>query len=218
MKTTLVLAMTADGKISDAHKSPPTFGSKRDREHLEEQMALADAILVGSGTLKDGGAAVLVERQELIAARTARGQVPQPIQIVCSRTGKIDRESSFFSQPISRWLITTAAGAIDWMDLTKFDRVLVCETAAAGGIDWQLVTSDLTNAGIATICFLGGSELAASLFAANFIDEFWLTVCPFIYGGTTAPTPVSGCGFIPELARIIFTLSGQKVSWRYRCF
>ncbi len=173
-------------------------------------MALADAILVGSGTLKDGGAAVLIERQELIAARTARGQVPQPLQIVCSRTGKIDRESSFFSQPIVRWLITTAAGATDWADLTKFDRVLVCETPA-GDIDWQLVTSHLTDTGIATICFLGGSELAASLFAANFIDEFWLTVCPFIYGGTAAPSPVSGGGFTPELAPSLELLSVDRV-------
>jgi 5-amino-6-(5-phosphoribosylamino)uracil reductase len=210
LKTTLVLAMTADGKISDVQKSPPTFGSKRDYAHLEEQMALADVILVGSGTLNDGGETVLVSSPQLIRARTERGQPPQPIQIICSRTGKIDRNVPFFSQPISRWLITTRIGATDWVDLSNFDRVLICETSD-GDIDWQAVTTQLTQLNIETICFLGGSELAASLFAANFIDELWLTVCPFIYGGSAAPSPVSGAGFTPELAPRLELLSVDRV-------
>jgi 5-amino-6-(5-phosphoribosylamino)uracil reductase len=210
MKTTLVLAMTADGKISDVRKSPPTFGSERDYAHLEEQMALADAILVGSGTLNDGGNAVLVAKPELVGARLDRSQSSQPIQIICSRTGKIDRELPFFSQPISRWLLTTQVGSIDWLDLSKFDRVLVCETRD-GDIDWELVTSRFTELGIQNICFLGGSELAASLFAANFIDELWLTVCPFIYGGSIAPSPVSGAGFTPEMAPRLELLSVDRV-------
>ncbi len=210
MKTTLVLAMTADGKISDVQKSPPTFGSQRDYAHLEEQMAVADAILVGSGTLNDGGETVLVSQPELIKARTERGQTLQPIQIICSRTGKIDRELPFFSQPISRWLLTTTAGAIDWLDLSKFDRVLICETKD-GDIDWKLVTTQLTELRINNICFLGGAELAASLFAANFIDELWLTVCPFIYGGSAAPSPVSGSGFTPDLAPRLELLSVDRV-------
>jgi 5-amino-6-(5-phosphoribosylamino)uracil reductase len=210
VKTTLVLAMTADGKISDVQKSPPTFGSKRDYAHLEEQMALADAILVGSGTLNDGGETVLVSQPTLIQARIDRSQPPQPIQIICSRTGKIDRELPFFNQPISRWLLTTQVGATDWLDLSKFDRVLICETKD-GDIDWDLVTEKLTKLKIETICFLGGSELAASLFAANFIDELWLTVCPFIYGGSAAPSPVSGSGFTPELAPKLELLSVDRV-------
>jgi 5-amino-6-(5-phosphoribosylamino)uracil reductase len=210
MKTTLVLAMTADGKISDVQKSPPTFGSKQDYAHLEAQMALADAILVGSGTLNDGGETVLVTRTELIQARTARGQSLQPIQIICSRSGKIDRELLFFSQPIERWLLTTSRGARDWLDLSRFDRVLVCETPD-GDIDWQAVTLNLTKLGINNLCFLGGSALAASLFAANFIDELWLTICPFIYGGSAAPTPVAGTGFTPELAPRLELISVDRV-------
>jgi 5-amino-6-(5-phosphoribosylamino)uracil reductase len=210
MKITLVLAMTADGKISDVQKSPPTFGSPRDRSHLEEQMAIADAILVGSGTLADGGEAVLVSQPELFQARTARGLTPQPTQIIASRSGKIDRNLPFFSQPFARWLITTKIGATNWTDLSKFDRVLVCETIE-GEIDWQIVRDRLTELGINTICFLGGSELAASLFAANFIDELWLTICPVIYGGAAAPSPVAGVGFTPELAPRLVLLSVDRI-------
>ena len=86
----------------------------------------------------------------------------------------------------------------------------MCETTA-GEIDWQVVSSQLTKLGIHTLCFLGGSELAASLFAANFIDELWLTICPFIYGGATAPSPVSGVGFTPELAPRLELLSIDRI-------
>jgi 5-amino-6-(5-phosphoribosylamino)uracil reductase len=211
MKTTLVLAMTADGKIADVTKSPPTFGSERDYAHLEAQMALADAILVGSGTLSDGGSAVLVQQPELIQARIDRGQPAQPPQIICSRSGKVDSQLSFFSQPIERWLLTTTIGSIDWLDRDSFDRVIVAETNDGSDIDWQAARLKLTELGIETICFLGGSALAASLFAADFIDELWLTICPFIYGGSDAPSPVSGAGFTPELAPKLTLLSVDRV-------
>jgi 5-amino-6-(5-phosphoribosylamino)uracil reductase len=210
MKTTLVLAMTADGKISDVTKSPPTFGSKRDFAHLEEQIMNSDVVLVGSGTLNDGGSA-LETRPELIQARLARGKSAQPPQIICSRSGKIDPTLPFFSQPIERWLLTTTKGSINWLDLTSFDRVIVCETADSSDLDWQAVKVKLAELGVETICFLGGSELAASLFAANFIDELWLTICPFIYGGANAPSPVSGSGFTPELAPRLTLLSVDRV-------
>jgi 5-amino-6-(5-phosphoribosylamino)uracil reductase len=211
MKTTLVLAMTADGKIADATKSPPTFSSQQDSAHLEEQIAVADLILVGSGTLGDGGSVVLVQKPELIQARIDRGQPVQPPQLICSRSGKIDASLPFFSQPIERWLLTTTTGSQDWHHRDSFSRILTCETADGKDIDWQAVKVKLAELKIENICFLGGSELAASLFAANFIDELWLTVCPTIYGGSTAPSPVSGAGFSPDTAPKLTLLSVDRV-------
>jgi 5-amino-6-(5-phosphoribosylamino)uracil reductase len=211
VKTTLVLAMTADGKIADVSKSPPTFSSERDLAHLEAQMAISDLILVGSGTLGDGGSAVLIKQPALIQARIDRDRPAQPPQLIASRSGKIAANLAFFSQPIDRWLLTTKSGAKDWQSGESFSRVIVCETADGKDFDWTAVATELAELGIENICFLGGAELAASLFAANFIDELWLTVCPTIYGGSAAPSPVSGAGFSPDTAPKLTLLSVDRV-------
>ncbi len=210
MKTTLVLAMTADGKISDVTKSAPSFGSPQDYAHMAAQIMRSDAVLVGSGTLNDGGSTVET-KPELIQARLAQGKSAQPPQIICSRSGNIDPTLPFFRQPIDRWLLTTKTGATNWLQRDSFDQVLVCETADGQDLDWQAVKVKLAELGVENICFLGGAELAASLFAANFIDELWLTICPFIYGGSTAPSPVAGVGFTPELAPRLELLSVDRV-------
>lgn len=210
MKTTLVLAMTADGKISDVTRSAPTFGSKRDYAHLEQQIMLSDVVLVGSGTLNDGGSAIETN-PALIQARLDRGVSAQPPQIICSRSGKLDPTLPFFSQSIERWLLTTTSGSLDWLEGDSFDRVLVCETADGQDLDWAAAKVQLAELAVENICFLGGAALAASLFAADFIDELWLTICPVIYGGSTAPGPVAGAGFTPALAPRLKLLSVEQV-------
>jgi 5-amino-6-(5-phosphoribosylamino)uracil reductase len=55
--------------------------------------------------------------------------------------------------------------------------------------------------GIKRLAVLGGGELVASMLELDLIDEFWLTICPLIIGGSSAPTPVEGSGFLPEFAK-----------------
>jgi riboflavin-specific deaminase-like protein len=41
----------------------------------------------------------------------------------------------------------------------------------------------------------GGATLNGSLFAARAVDEVFVTLCPHVFGGATAPTLVDGAGF-----------------------
>src|SRR5271169_4783253 len=45
------MAMTADGKIASANRAVSSFGSRRDREHLLELRATADAVMAGARTV-----------------------------------------------------------------------------------------------------------------------------------------------------------------------
>lgn len=78
----------------------------------------------------------------------------------------------------------------------------------------------LSTLGVTRLAVLGGGELVASLVAGDLIDEFWLTVCPLILGGATAPTPVEGTGFYaalsPRLELLSVQTKDQEVFLHYR--
>jgi 5-amino-6-(5-phosphoribosylamino)uracil reductase len=217
-RITVVLAMTADGKIADRDRSPARFGSSIDKTHLEKQIALVDAVIFGANTLRAYGTTLSIGAPELLAMRQKAGRASQPIQIVCSASGKLDRNCRFFSQPVPRWLLTTPQGAKMWPENgTEFERILVGESTT---IDWQEVLPNLSALGIETIAVLGGGELVASLLAVDAIDELWLTVCPFLFGGIDAPTPAGGLGLTAGRSKQLELLEvrqiGNEVFLHYR--
>jgi 5-amino-6-(5-phosphoribosylamino)uracil reductase len=209
-QTTVILAMTADGKITDFKRSPAKFGSPADQAHLEKQVAQSDGVMLGAGSLRADGIALKIKNPELLEQRKQQGKSQQPIQIICSRSGVIDPQLDFFHQPVSRWLITTKIGAQNWQGRSEFERILVVETPA-GEIDWINVFEQLTLLGIKNIAVVGGGELVASLLLFDLIDEIWLTVCPLIFGGTTSPTPVGGKGWLSSEAIHLDLLSVEQV-------
>lgn len=223
--TTVVLAMSADGKIADSKRSPARFSSPADRAHLEKQVALSDAVLFGAGTLRAYGTTIRVSNPHLLQSRIQSGISPQPVQIVCSRSGNLDPQLRFFRQQAPRWLLTTAVGAKRWQEQSvesvaeSFERVVVANTSA-DGMDWLDAFQQLAQMGIGHLSILGGGELVASLLAADLIDEFWLTICPLILGGITAPTPVEGEGYQEQLAQRMELLEvdtiEQEVFLHYR--
>ncbi len=217
--TTLVLAMSADGKIADATRAPARFGSKVDKHHLETQIAQADGVLFGSGTLQAYGTTLRVTNPLLLQKRQQQGKPPQPTHIVCSRSASLDPQLFFFQQPVPRWLLTTKTGAASWQTRPEFERVLMLaqsdpakpENTQVSCIDWSKTLHQLTVYGIEQLVITGGSKIVAALVAQDLIDEFWLTVCPLILGGTDAPTPVGGTGFTETLAPRLSLLSAEVI-------
>jgi 5-amino-6-(5-phosphoribosylamino)uracil reductase len=213
--TTVVLAMSADGKIADARRSPPQFGSAHDYAHLEEQVALADGVLFGGTTLRSGGTAMRVRQPHRIQARRDKGKPEQPVQIVCSRSGALDPDLRFFRQQVSRWLLTTSAGESLWQDREGFEQVLNFESHPdlqnLQAINWTAAFAEFRRQGLERLAVLGGGELIATLLACNLIDELWLTVCPILLGGSNSPTPVGGEGFLEGTAPRLTLLSAETV-------
>ena len=209
--TTVVLAMSVDGKIADVQRSQARFTSAADKAHLEQQIADSDAVLFGAGTLRAYGTTLRVSHPQLLQQRYQQKLPPQPIQIVASRTANIDPQLRFFHQLVPRWLLTTAVGAKHWTGCPEFAQILVYETPDSLGIDWVAALQQMASLGLSRLAVLGGGQLVASLVAADLIDELWLTVCPLILGGATAPTPVEGEGFYPALAPRLELLSVQAI-------
>ena len=206
---TVVLAISLDGKIADRQRSPARFGSAADKHHLETQIAQMDAVLFGAGTLRAYGTTLRISDPELLQQRQAQNKPPQPVHIVCSASGNLDPQLAFFRQPIPRWLLTTAIGAQQWAEQDSFERLIVAEQL--GAVDWSAAFQTLATLGCDRIAALGGGELIASLLTVDCIDEFWVTICPLILGGRTAPTLVEGAGFLEAIAPRLELIEAQTI-------
>jgi 5-amino-6-(5-phosphoribosylamino)uracil reductase len=209
-RTTVVLAMSADGKIADAWHSPARFGSTIDKAHLEAQIARADGVLFGAQTLRAYGTTLKVTNPDLLQNRCDNHKPPQPTHIVCSKSAQLDMDFPFFQQAVPRWLITTSVGENFWRDRPEFSRILTPFTAS-GEIDWVKALEEIGKLGIKTLLVTGGGYIVGSLLAADLIDELWLTVCPLLLGGADAPTPVEGNGFPEKLAPRLTLLSAEAI-------
>ncbi|TVQ08834.1 MAG: riboflavin deaminase [Leptolyngbya sp. DLM2.Bin27] len=192
--------MSLDGKIADAQRGAARFSSVADLAHLEAQVAAVDGVLFGGGTLRAYGTTLSVRNSDLIAQRQRRGQPAQPIQIVWSPSGNLDPGFRYFRQPIPRGLLTRAAVAADWVQSGLFDTVWPVPEARTQPWDWPWVLAQFKAAGLHTLALLGGGGLAAELLHWGCIHEILITVCPLILGGSTAPTPVEGEGFLAAAA------------------
>lgn len=201
LQTTVVLAISLDGKIADASQSAARFGSVTDRHHLETQIAQADAVLFGAGTLRAYGTTLRVLQPELQQQRHQRHQSPQPIQVVCSRTGDFSAELPFFNQDVPRWLLTTAAGGYNWYRSQKFDQILIAGNVTTG-ILWQDAFQHFATLGWQRILVLGGTKLVTSLLAADLLDDLWVTICPLILGGPRSRSLVSAEFLVEQAPRL----------------
>jgi 5-amino-6-(5-phosphoribosylamino)uracil reductase len=210
--TSLVLAMSLDGKIADARRRAARFSSPADLDHLEARVAEADGVLLGGGTLRAYGTTLSVRNPALIAARRQRGQIDQPIHIVWSPSGRLDPQCRFFQQPVPRGLITTATGAQPWQGKSDVDRLWTIPDDPGDPWSWPDLLAQFPNQGIQSLALLGGGLLTSELLRHGLIDEVYLTLCPLLIGGATAPTPVDGEGFLAELAPRLTLVSCQPMA------
>ncbi len=218
--TSLVLAMSLDGKIADVQRGAARFSAAADLAHLEARVAAVDGVLFGGGTLRAYGTTLRVREPGLIERRRQRGQTEQPIHLVWSPSGQIDTSYRFFRQPVPRGLITTLAGAQRWQGTHDFERLWIMPPERVDPWDWPWLLTQLKGANLHTLALLGGGRLTAALLHQNLIDELYVTVCPLLLGGATAPTLVDGDGFLtalaPRLELLDHRIAGDEVFLHYR--
>ncbi|MEH2194950.1 MAG: RibD family protein [Nostoc sp.] len=211
IQTTVVLAMTADGKISAVDPKAPRDSDAADQEHVEYQVSLADLILVGAGTIRAEGVSFTIRNPELLAARKVRGQSPQPITCIVSGSLDLSPDLPFLSQDIERWIFTTQTGLERNSDATTLQKLAELIDLGDTNLDWDRAYSLMAERGIHKIVALGGGSLTAALAKAGKIDDWWLTIWPVIYGGKNAPSPVEGEGFLPNVAPHLQLIETRQV-------
>ena len=181
-------AMTVDGKVTTKNFAPVDFTSREDKRHLFRQRALADAVLLGHTSFLKRDNVRLGIPEDFRQARIKRRQAPAPLRVIVSNKGRIDSRLKIFQSTISPILIfsTTrmpkrtqaALKGKATLHLTKSDEI---DLAA-------MLETLRSKYNVRRLACEGGPTLFRALLEPDLIDQLNLTIAPYMFGGTKAPT------------------------------
>src|SRR3954465_5343460 len=189
--------MTADGKIAPPSRTFWTFSSSRDRAHMMELRATADAVMSGARTVDLNPVTLGTGGVKYRAFRKRRGLSEFNLRVIVSGSGTIDPKARIFRERFSPIIILTtrAAGKRRIERLRRLaDDVKICgdrELDFQVGLQWLREKWNVKR----LLCE-GGGELDDALFRAGLVNELHLTICPKIFGGRNAPTIAEGAGVL----------------------
>jgi riboflavin-specific deaminase-like protein len=186
---------TVDGRAARDGRSA-TIGGEADLELLLELRAVADAVLIGTGTLRAEGYDRLVKREERRARRRAAGLAEDPLAVVLTRRFDVPWGAGLFQAPEQPVLVYTGADAGEPPAVPAPVEVVRLEVPRL-----TEMLADLRERGVRALLSEGGPTMHGALQAAGVVDELFLTVAPLITGDEDEPGIVAG-GRLPETAEL----------------
>ena len=200
------MVSTADGKsvIGERNKTAKGVGSATDQLLFRRLQKTADAIMVGSSTLRAGN--VLYP--------------PNMPRYVITRSGDIPLNNRFFSdEPEIAFVVAAKSMAVaDKLHLANHCNLLIFgedEVDLRGFMKYLL-----HDMGVRYLLCEGGDILNDTLLRYGLVDELFLTISNKLKGGTHLPSTVSGIGFSPgsylPLEIISLYNDGDELYLRYR--
>jgi riboflavin biosynthesis pyrimidine reductase len=179
------MVMGLDGSIAGPDGLSGSISSPTDRAVLSAVRRLADAYLVGAGTVRAEGYSAVRARPEAIDRRLAGGQAPAPTLAIVSATCQFDWEHAAFTASDNRPIVLTVehsdpparAAAGRWCDV-----LVVGEERVEPGAALEA----LAGRGLTRVTCEGGDSLLAELVRAQLLDEVDLTLAPVV---AAAPRP-----------------------------
>jgi 5-amino-6-(5-phosphoribosylamino)uracil reductase len=211
---TMNVAESADGKLAPVGGGKVNFGSLEDRALMEALRSEADGVLIGGGTLRTEDPPLIIRDPEVRRNRVADKGSPHPRNItVCSVLPERLADMRFFRAPETEKVVFTTARTPPALRdaAAQYARVEVVPADSEGRVDLVEVLRRLLLLGVRSLLLEGGGELNFSMLQAGLIDELYVTVCPFVFGGRTAPTSFDGAGFTRDQIRRL-ALKGHRFS------
>ncbi|HEY7124447.1 MAG TPA: dihydrofolate reductase family protein [Ktedonobacterales bacterium] len=184
--------------------------NKHDRMVMGLLRAVADAVIVGAGTLRSVPDHFWTARHiypplraAYDALRSALGKPEPPLQVFVSARGELDPLLPVFQTgEVPVLIVTTSPGAERLHGLGMPDSVWIATSADARSVSAHEVLEAIAQVRQSDLLLLeGGPQLMGDFFAEKCLDELFLTLAPQVAGrdGTTErPGFVSGRRFAPE--------------------
>lgn len=189
------------------------LSSDLDRRLFHHLRTQADAVMVGAGTAREERYGRMTKTDELRQKRTNEGLVPDALAVVVSGRLDLPPDLPLLNDPDQRVVIATASQA----ELP----------GATGDIEYARVGDDLPRLmaylhgqhGVRSVLCEGGPTLNSFLFAADLVDELFLSLSPKVLAGFAALTIVAGRELVePCEADLISVAEGDGelfTRWRF---
>ncbi|MCS6921159.1 MAG: RibD family protein [Elioraea sp.] len=209
------LAQSLDGRIATASGASRWISGEADLAHTHRMRALAQAVLVGAGTVRADDPRLTV--------RLVPG--PNPVRIILDPERRLeDRHAVFRDGEAPTWLVC----AEDRAAAPPPGRAeLIAVPRRAGGIDLAALLRALGARGITHLFVEGGGVTVGRFLAAGLIDRLHVAVAPLLIGsGVPAlqlpeiSAPEDGLRFAVTLHRlgedVLFdcAIARRRPTWR----
>lgn len=201
---TLKLAATLDGKIAARDGSSTWITSEASRAEAHRLRAIADAVMVGSGTVLADDPRLTVRRPDYEGAPVLR--------VAIDSTGRIPPTARLFDGEAPAVIATTDRAPIERREAwrTAGADVLVLGRDADGRVALVELLAALGKHDVQSVLVEGGSTLAGALVRDGALDKLVIFLAPKILGGAAAPGMVGGDG-LPTLAHALtLEISGVR--------
>jgi riboflavin biosynthesis pyrimidine reductase len=197
----LNMVASADGRAALGGRTAP-LGSAADTLLLTELRALADAVLLGTGTIRAEGYDRLVRHPERVARRVAAGLPETPLAVLITRSLDVPWDAGLFAAPDQPVLVYAPEGAAAPAVAAPVELVPLPDVSPPA------MLADLRRRGIRALLCEGGPTLNRALLACDAVDELFLTLAPLLAGNAVAPRILEGGGLAaPIRLELAWTLS-----------
>ena len=162
----LKLALSANGKVGLPGRKPVALSGEAARYRVFQMRAQSDAILVGIGT-------VLADNPHL-TSRLPGMDERSPVRVVLDSQLRLPLSTSVVAtvRETPTWVITSHNPSMIAEDILKQKGAQVFRVGErGGGLDFDEVLKVLAEQGISRLMVEGGPKVAASLVAADLVDE-----------------------------------------------
>ena len=160
------MVSSADGRAALEGRTAQ-LGNDADHAVFHALRTAVDAVMVGTGTLRAERYGRMIRSEARRAIRVARGLEPEPLAIVCSRTGDFPTDVPLFEDPQARVMTHTGAAPVEAVRRARREH------------------------GVRSVLCEGGPTLNAAMLADGAVDELFLTVAPLLAGGAAPLTILS---------------------------
>jgi riboflavin-specific deaminase-like protein len=187
--------MTADGKITTANRKVQGFSSRRDREHMLELRARADAVMAGARTVDLNAVTMGPGGRKYRQQRLRHELAEYNLRVVVSGGGTVDLNAKIFKTRIPPTIVLTTQRIGPKRLQALREKVEDVYISKKTEIDFGEALQWLKEKwNVKHLLCEGGGALNDALFGAGLVNELHLTICPNIFGGRKAPTLAEGPG------------------------